>query len=120
MSDPKPTIYEADPHTQAKHRILKAYLERWLPILDKQAQLVKRGKQRLLYVDGFAGAGEYENSAPGSPLIPIETALGHSGRPHSAPRQSVFNLRGWVEPHCARIARAMGLFALAPESAKPS
>lgn len=80
MSDPKATIYEADPHTQAKHRILKAYLERWLPILDRQAQLVKRGKQRLLYVDGFAGAGEYENSIPGSPLIPIETALGHSHR----------------------------------------
>ena len=78
MSDPKATIYEADPHTQAKHRILKAYLSRWLPILDKQAQLVKRGKQRLLYVDGFAGAGEYENSIPGSPLIPIETAMGHS------------------------------------------
>lgn len=78
MSDPKPTIYEADPHTRAKHRILKAYLERWLPILDKQAQLVKRGKQRLLYVDGFAGAGEYEDSVPGSPLIPIETAIGHS------------------------------------------
>lgn len=78
MSDPKPTVYEADPHTRAKHRILKAYLERWLPILDKQAQLVKRGKQRLLYVDGFAGAGEYEDSVPGSPLIPIETAMGHS------------------------------------------
>lgn len=78
MSDPKPTVYEADPHTQAKHRILKAYMERWLPILDKQAQLVKRGKQRLLYVDGFAGAGEYENSVPGSPFVPIETALGHN------------------------------------------
>jgi len=78
MSDPKPTIYEADPHTRAKHRILRAYLERWLPILDRQAQLVKRGKHRLLYVDGFAGAGEYENCIPGSPLIPIETAMGHS------------------------------------------
>ncbi|QYO65097.1 three-Cys-motif partner protein TcmP [Leptolyngbya sp. 7M] len=78
MSDPKPTIYEADPHTRAKHRILKAYLERWLPILDRQAQVVKRAKHRLLYVDGFAGAGEYEDSVPGSPLIPIETAMGHS------------------------------------------
>lgn len=78
MSDPKPTIYEADPHTQAKHRILKAYLERWFPILDKQAQRVNRRGHRLLYVDGFAGAGEYEQGIPGSPLIPIETALGHS------------------------------------------
>lgn len=78
MSDPKPTVYEADPHTRAKHRILKAYLARWLPILDRQAQVVKRAKHRLLYVDGFAGAGEYEDSIPGSPLIPIETAVGHS------------------------------------------
>lgn len=53
-------------------------MEQWLPILDKQAQLVKRDKQRLVYVDGLAGAGEYENSVPGSPFVPIETALRHN------------------------------------------
>lgn len=78
MTDPLPTVYAASPHTVAKHRILEAYLKRWLPILDKQAQLVQRGTHRLLYVDGFAGAGEYENSVPGSPFVPIETALGHN------------------------------------------
>jgi len=77
MSDPKSTIYAAEPHTTAKHRILRAYLERWLPILDRQSQRINRSQHRLLYVDGFAGAGEYENGIVGSPLIPIETAMGH-------------------------------------------
>lgn len=77
MSDPKPTIYAADPHTIAKHQILREYLKRWLPILDRQSQRLARTHHRLLYVDGFAGAGEYENGVEGSPLIPIEAAIGH-------------------------------------------
>jgi three-Cys-motif partner protein len=32
--------------------------------------------RRLLYVDGFAGAGEYEDSVPGSPLVAIRAAIG--------------------------------------------
>jgi hypothetical protein len=40
MGDPKETIYEADPHTKAKHAILREYLKRWLPILSRQAKRV--------------------------------------------------------------------------------
>lgn len=78
MSDPKETVYHADPHTRAKHRILEAYLARWLPIVDSQAKQINRTDHRLLYVDGFAGAGVYLDDVPGSPLIPILTAVGHS------------------------------------------
>ena len=34
MALPEPTLWEADPHTLAKHEILKYYLEAWFPILN--------------------------------------------------------------------------------------
>lgn len=80
MSDPKSTIYRACPHTKAKHAILKAYLERWLTILDRQATKLGLSSQRLLYVDGFAGAGEYEENVPGSPQIPIDVVANHASK----------------------------------------
>ncbi len=76
MAEPKDTIYKAEPHTQAKHAILREYLKRWLPILSRQANNLG-SKDRLLYVDGFAGAGEYTNDVPGSPLVAIEAAAQH-------------------------------------------
>jgi len=48
-----------------------------MPILSSQARNVGSG-QRLLYVDGFAGAGEYSNNVQGSPLVAIEAAAQHS------------------------------------------
>ena len=78
MPDSKDTIYDADPHTRAKHQILREYLKRWLPILANQSRIIGRTDGRLLYVDGFAGAGEYTGSLPGSPLVAIETVLRHS------------------------------------------
>ena len=78
MSDPKPTVYHADPHTRAKHQILEAYLARWLPILDRSTANMNRPGQRLLYFDGFAGAGEYEGQVPGSPQVPIDVVESHA------------------------------------------
>jgi three-Cys-motif partner protein len=75
MADPKETVYAADPHTTAKHQILEGYLKRWFTILARQANKIGSSR-RLLYVDGFAGAGEYENSVPGSPVVAIRAALG--------------------------------------------
>lgn len=78
MADPKETVYEAEPHTLAKHKILREYLKRWLPILSNQSRRLGIVNDRLLYVDGFAGAGEYSDNIPGSPLVAIQTALEHS------------------------------------------
>ncbi len=77
MADPKDTVYKADPHTKAKHAILGEYLKRWLPILSNQARNLGTNR-RLLYVDGFAGAGEYRDDVPGSPLVAIKTVAQHS------------------------------------------
>src|SRR5581483_1293442 len=63
------TVWEADPHTLAKIEILSGYLDAWFRVLGA----TRRG-QPLLYVDGFAGPGEYRNPALGSPLAALVAA----------------------------------------------
>lgn len=57
------------PHTEAKHSILRGYLGAWFPKLA--------WKGRLLFIDGFAGPGEYSKGEPGSPIIALRAALDH-------------------------------------------
>jgi three-Cys-motif partner protein len=64
-----PTIWNAPPHTIAKIEMLRAYLVAWFQILGRS----RRG-QELLYVDGFAGPGEYSNYPNGSPLASLSAA----------------------------------------------
>lgn len=64
------------PHTQAKHDILRGYLNAWFPIMARYASL--SGGKRLVYIDGFAGPGEYEGGENGSPVIVLNTLLRHS------------------------------------------
>jgi three-Cys-motif partner protein len=71
MAAPRQTIWELEPHTRAKHEILKRYLQAWMIILSQ-------GKfPEILYIDGFAGPGEYARGEPGSPIIALDTALGY-------------------------------------------
>ena len=74
MSDTLGTIWPCLPHTQAKHRILERYLKAWMPIV---ASFVKK-PQRVLFVDGFAGPGQYERGEPGSPVVALRAAAQHS------------------------------------------
>ena len=62
--------WEAEPHTIAKHRLLRSYLDAWLPIMTSW-------NQRVVYVDGFAGPGEYVGGEDGSPIIALRAALEH-------------------------------------------
>ena len=64
------TIWKIEPHTEAKHEILRRYLEAWLPIMS-------RYHARIVYLDGFAGPGVYLGGEYGSPVIAIETAVKH-------------------------------------------
>src|SRR5262249_47557683 len=68
------TVWPAEPHTLAKHRILRQYLNAWLPILSAQLKKIRR-HGRLLYVDGFAGPGVYEGNEEGSPVIAYKAVL---------------------------------------------
>lgn len=76
-SDKLPVVWDYEPHTRAKHEILRAYLAAWFPILAS----IKKAK-RVLFLDGFAGPGEYSKGEPGSPAIAIQIALEHRAHFH--------------------------------------
>ena len=69
MAAPKSTIWALEPHTRAKHEILKRYLQAWTPILSLG------GFPEILYIDGFAGPGRYSEGEDGSPIIALRAAL---------------------------------------------
>ncbi len=71
MTEKISTIWEILPHTEAKHEILRYYLGAWFPILASVYL-------RLLYVDGFAGPGEYKDGEDGSPIIALKVARDHA------------------------------------------
>jgi three-Cys-motif partner protein len=71
MAAPSQTIWNLEPHTRAKHEILKRYLQAWMIILSQ-------GRfPEILYIDGFAGPGKYAGGEDGSPIIALDTALGY-------------------------------------------
>lgn len=70
MSKITATIWNVEPHTEAKHAILRKYLDAWLPIIT-------RWNGRVLYIDGFAGPGKYIDGKDGSPIIAIKAVLEH-------------------------------------------
>lgn len=71
----KSTLWPLDPHTVGKHLVLKEYLNAWLPVLGSW-------NGRILFIDGFAGPGEYENGEDGSPLIALKCLRDHSAQKH--------------------------------------
>jgi len=74
-SDKLGTLWDYEPHTAAKHRILRAYLDAWFPILAS----IKLAK-RVVFIDGFAGPGEYSKGEEGSPAIAMRAAFEHKAR----------------------------------------
>jgi three-Cys-motif partner protein len=67
------TLWEMDDHTLGKHAVLEAYLKAWLPIMGIT-------QDRILFVDGFAGPGEYKGGEVGSPVIAMRALADHSGK----------------------------------------
>src|SRR5438045_2785513 len=107
MTDTLDTVWDLEPHTEAKHRILREYLNAWFTILDRR----QKG-QRLLYVDGFAGPGEYKGGEDGSPVVALKAL---QENPHSFRNKInvVFienrkaryeHLERVLAPHCAKLA----------------
>ena len=73
MAKPTETLWEIEPHTLAKHEILRRYLGAWFPILATY-------NGRILYLDGFCGPGRYKGGEEGSPLIALKEAMKQSTR----------------------------------------
>ncbi len=74
MAAPRTVVWDLEPHTRAKHEILRRYLQAWAPIPTQG------GFREILYVDGFAGPGRYSRGEDGSPVIVLHAALGHRDR----------------------------------------
>lgn len=70
---PLSTLWRLEPHTKGKHLVLRNYLDAWLPI-------VGRYNRRILFIDGFAGPGKYQDGEEGSPLIALNAFCEHSAR----------------------------------------
>jgi three-Cys-motif partner protein len=68
MTKPSETLWEMEPHTKAKHEILRRYLSAWFPILGSKIP-------RIVYIDGFCGPGRYLGGEEGSPIIALKEAL---------------------------------------------
>ncbi|MDE0270118.1 MAG: three-Cys-motif partner protein TcmP [Gammaproteobacteria bacterium] len=62
---PRTTVWQQDEQTRGKHLVLQSYLDGWFPILGSW-------NKRLLFIDGFAGPGEYDRGEPGSPVIGLD------------------------------------------------
>ncbi len=74
MGAPRTLVWQLEPHTRAKHEILRRYLEAWAAILSLG------NFPTIAYVDGFAGPGTYQSGDDGSPIIAIKAALQHAAR----------------------------------------
>lgn len=70
MADSDPDKWVMAAHTRAKHQILQNYLGAWYPVLGTW-------NRRVLYIDGFAGRGRYDDGSEGSPQIALRTLLDH-------------------------------------------
>lgn len=68
---PAEAVWELEPHTLAKHEILRRYLGAWFPIMSKW-------NRRLIFFDGFAGPGIYAGDEIGSPLIALKVLIEHA------------------------------------------
>ncbi len=67
---PKTTRWDLDPHTLGKHKMLEHYMQAWLPIMTSWSG-------RVLFIDAFAGPGEYSSGEPGSPVIALRSLIEH-------------------------------------------
>ena len=77
------TLWPREEQTEGKHLVLRNYLDGWFPILG-------RWNGRLLYIDGFAGPGEYARGERGSPLVALECVRRHKSEGRLANVEVIF------------------------------
>lgn len=92
VTTPKTVTWDCDPHTKAKHQLLRGYLMAWFPILLSWSDVT--------YAEGFSGAGVYNGGEPGSPVIAYQQA---NAALASKPERNVTMVL--AEAHMARMAR---------------
>ena len=95
------TLWNRDDQTQGKHLILEAYLQGWFPILGNS-------NSRILFIDGFAGPGEYRDGGIGSPIVALECIRLHRRAGRLANTEAVCL---FIEQDNARVAHLRALLA---------
>lgn len=73
MTKPNSKLWPIQPHTVAKHDILRRYLSAWFPIVSSKSS-------KLVYIDGFCGPGRYAGGENGSPIVALKEALKYSDK----------------------------------------
>jgi len=81
MPEQREIPWVIEEHTRVKHQLLEDYVTVWMAIMFSQQARINH-KQRLIYIDGFAGPGVYWDDVtktaliPGSPVIVAQKANG--------------------------------------------
>ncbi len=96
---PNETVWQLDPHTRAKHSILRRYLHAYYPKLGST-------RARIDFVDGFAGPGVYRGGEPGSPIIALDALAEHRHLPRMANCKFAFL---FIEEDPARFEMLRGI-----------
>ena len=99
MTVPTGILWERDPHTAAKHTLLRRYMSAWFPIMASRFR-----DTGITFFDGFAGPGEYTNANDSSPAIAMEQALRSAVTCYGTQTRLVF-----IEDHRGRAAHLENL-----------
>jgi three-Cys-motif partner protein len=111
---PTSTLWKREPHTAAKHEILKGYLDAWYPILGSS-----RG--RVVFLDGFAGPGVYSEGEPGSPIVALASLIEHNHLPRLKNCEFVFVFNEMDPERCTSLNESVATFQAShalPENVK--
>jgi len=113
--DADPSKWDCPPHTKAKHQMLSRYLGGWYPTLSSW-------NGRVVFLDGFAGRGRYNDGSEGSPLIALRCLLDHRSFPQMRHREFVFYFTEVDHENAQFLRREIDAFKAArapwPESVK--
>lgn len=94
------TVWPLEPHTAAKHSILRRYLQGYYP---KMAST----QNRIVFVDGFAGPGVYAGGEDGSPVIAIESLITHRHFPKMSGSEFIFLFIEADRARCEMLRRTV-------------
>ncbi|MDE0655975.1 MAG: three-Cys-motif partner protein TcmP, partial [Acidimicrobiaceae bacterium] len=115
LAVPTGILWRRDPHTAAKHTLLRRYMSAWFPIMANHFR-----DDGITFFDGFAGPGEYTNSRDSSPAIAMQQALRIDVKCYGTQTRLVFvedhrgraeHLKSLLDTRFPRTTRPPGLVA---------
>ncbi|MDM8558084.1 three-Cys-motif partner protein TcmP [Candidatus Parabeggiatoa sp. HSG14] len=95
-----------DEHSRAKHDVLRTYVERYIEILLQPSKGRGIKEFKITLVDGFAGAGLYEDDEPGSPLILLQAVENAEAKINHFREKKIT-----VDAHCYFIEKMKNTFS---------